>query len=551
MAGHGIVLLASINLAKRSRIQDLWIFGAPAPAPSTPDLLARRRTPVGFVLADDQPLQAHSMIQHKDSNSNLPLFPSSLPPRQTGHLRSASNPQNSPHAMETSSLGRSVSASRALRKPAPLPISPTTPARAQDDRNSTPSPSRIQFVAARNGPTSSTPIPPTLIASPLPSGYPEYPPNPIPVSPYSANHQPDVIYTTSRSPEPVYQHVPSSAFQVPGLPAASNAPSERRPAAVPTGIPPRPPPPLQQSSWEEQVDQPFVEERPDTPGDLLSPTAFRDTGFSTDSNNQWNNESQSLSGNLARDTFTDSGVVDVKHAIDENHQADDVLARSPRIVRPELLPDEVNEARPRSEKALLGFIHPPPPPPLFPAENARHAEDIAIVASPVAEETPTPHDTILPPVSPAQRHSMEVPMTVRDSDMGAGEAWVVVHESGTISPNAMKSSVPREPTLPPGAAKPVPPIRAIPSDGDQNAYNPRIVSNSRKGFAWSSKSRREKKERENAAVVRPPSVSSRPRSPNASTPSVDSSVKPPSNKRGIFRRKPSATTAPNNRLTID
>ncbi|KAF8310953.1 hypothetical protein DL93DRAFT_1531686 [Clavulina sp. PMI_390] len=230
MDSHGFTLLTTVCLGKRSRVQDFWIFSAPAPPqpPTSPSIglpLAAmpsiRKVKDGDV--QGSPVQSHSMLGLGNADVPSAIKRGAQPPMpspavnpavqaaiasSSGHTRSASNPTAGPRSshIRTSSL---PGAQHVLRKTPPpgaskerIPPLDSTPRASPRERarNLQPSP-----LPGQRGPSPSPP------QQNIPQAYPV-----MPTSSVASSNQ--FIYMASpppSGPEPIYNTVPSGTFALP------------------------------------------------------------------------------------------------------------------------------------------------------------------------------------------------------------------------------------------------------------------------------------------------------------------------------------------------
>ena len=512
MDAHGLPLVTSVVLGKRSRVQDFWIFSAPAPpksastssSPASPEHPIRKPAQDASQPPEHMYSGSHSMLDRNASRKKD--GPSSLAAQSpSGHVRSASNPQNPPQSHRASHIRNATigSTPHVLRKASPRPTTPTraadlsvipsaVPEKLASREKSIPSPAKVSSSSAAQS------VKPAQLG--LPSEFPPYPPNSHPVRLYPLDHvpgaSPEVLYSTSRPQEPVYRQVPSGTFQI--TPPPPMSPRDLPPPVVPIDVPARPAGPEQQSSWSDHGD--FLPDDPHDLDDLLPPEAFRN--ISTTSTDVNPDESFRTASEMF-EHFTWAERVGQKDApqIPIAEDDGDGAARSPKLVQPNL--DDPDDPRlRRSEKVLHDIVLAKAG--SSPVDNSTGKD----IEKETEDERRSQRATTMAAAAEivaksGYRPTVDIPMTVRDSDVVSSGPWVLIHTPGT-SPTSKDIPVPSPTSDPSGAplkvipvARP-PPIKPIPSDGDQTAYeSPAKVKKS--VFPW-SKNRREQKEKEQHKV---------------------------------------------------
>ncbi|KAF9505675.1 hypothetical protein BS47DRAFT_1353720 [Hydnum rufescens UP504] len=458
MDAHGLRLVTSLVLGKRSRVRDFWIFSAPAPQKST----STSSSPgVGEHLMWKSTEQGVSQPPVPISSNTLSIPQRDISPKKvqplSRHVRSGSSPQSPPEWPGPVSHSRHVALGddpHVLRKESPRPITPT---HAEDPFVG---PSAVpEKVRSREKSTPSPPV--ALLAKSIHTCPPSeftYPPNSHAVRLYPADYMPGespkLLYSTSRPQEPVYRQVPSSAFQI------SPARIPWDPPIFPIDVPVRPPDPGKRTSWNTHSDLPSSNHN--DPSDLLL-EAFRDTSIASPARTP--EESFATPSELL-DHFVwaeKSGQRTI-HEFPIAETDNDGVARSPKRVKPDLGHPSHPGQRP-GEGPLVGFASAHPGPAV---ENMEGRKDVA-----KAKEYPLQRPTTVAGAAEilaksGYRPTVDVPMTVRASDDVSTGPWVLIHAPGA-SPSSKDVSVP-----PPGNDQPGLPLKVIPipipSHGDQGAY---------------------------------------------------------------------------------
>ena len=496
MDAHGITLVTSINLSKRSRIQDFWVFSAPAPrSQSEASPIERpKKTLAANVPVDNSDAQSHSMIL--DEAARKTKF-SPKPNPSIGHSRSSSQPNGSP-LLDGSRARNAALDGRRGKGEIPPPLTGVPREYASQQTSVTPFPRGPQDDPRKNGQGPSD----FHRQRNLPPEFPPFPPDSLPTKLYPTDHKlsvPQIIYT-SPSQEHQYRTVPSGAFHIqPPSPMNLEPPSESRPR---TGRP---------KSWSTQGS--FMPDPPDgdedfNPG-LLPAAVFRDTRLTEDTwapSNDISSTQESAIGKLAQTTWTKKGPMKSTTTIEpileklDGEVDSPGLARSPKQVDPELYPEDPGQMR--SECASLDYI--PPPVVNLQAETDQSPKD----KSGALRQRRTTEAAAAEVLSKSRhRATVEVPMTIRNSDnMSPGGHWVLIHEPGrapTSKDIPLPTAKPVVHSKLPAPLKIIPAttrddINVIPTDGDQSAY-PRFPPVKDKGkksvFPWprSRKNSRESK----------------------------------------------------------
>ena len=494
MDAHGITLVTSINLAKRSRIQDFWVFSAPAPRSQSEASPIERinKASTENVPVDNSDTQSHSMILDEAARK---AKSSAKPNPKMGHSRSSSQPDNSPPPDLSHTRNATLDSGRRKGK-IPPPLKEVSRDHARQQTSVTPFPRDPHDDPRKynQGPSHSTHSPHNL-----PPEFPPYPPETLSTNPYPINHEisvPQIIYT-SPSHDHEYRTVPSGAFRIqPPSPMNPEPPSEPR-AQV-----------NRAKSWSTQGE--FMPDPPDDDEDfnpgLLPATVFRDTRLTEDTwapSNDVSSTHESAIAKLAQTTWTKKGPMKSTTTIEPileqmDGEADSVgLARSPKQVDPELYPEDPGQLK--SECASLDYI--PPPVVNLPTETDQSPKDKS-----GARQRRLTTEAAAAEVLSKSRHraTAEIPMTVRNSDnIGPGGHWVLIHEPGTV-PTSKDIPLPTKPPVNPKSSTPLKVIPAatvrnenvIPSDGDQSAYPrfPPVKDKAKKSvFPW-SRSRKNSRE---------------------------------------------------------
>ncbi|KAF8328115.1 uncharacterized protein EI90DRAFT_1600417 [Cantharellus anzutake] len=500
MDAHGLSLLTSISLAKRSRVQDFWIFSAPAPKqqPDPSPVERFNKTSIENEPVDNSDTQSYSLLLEEVSRKSK-LSPK--PESKKGHARSTSQPNNYPPPAAPVTLARNATLDTARRK-GDISPSPKDPRYREyaEQKNTSPFPRdpRDDSRSRNHGPS-----PSPRQQQNLPPEFPSYPPDSRPMQPYSVDHEPSApqILYTSPSREQVYRTVPSAAFHIqPPSPMDAEPPSQSRPLN-------------RVKSWSTQGD--FMPDPPDDDDDfnpgLLPPALFRDTRLTEDTwvaSNDISSTHDSTVGKLAQTTWTKKGPMKSTTTIEPILERMDAetdspgLARSPEKIDPELSKEDPGQRK--SEQASLDYI-PPPVMDLHPEDDDSPKDKDKEVTSNTRPRRLTTEAAAAEVLAKSRhRATAEVPMTIRNSDnLSPGGPWVIIHEPGTLpSDKEVPLPLPKAPPIKKSPPLKVVPARVrsesipIPSAGDQSAYpgTPATKEKTKKSvFPW-SRSRKNSRE---------------------------------------------------------